>query len=907
MLSNESYDETNPDYDENKIDEQLEQKICITNLCIPKVEPCYLNVSRSSEDTLSASELMTSSIPYSVPYKIKDPIVLLERCDKIWETLQLIKNAQDNSSSELSPKQTNSKSYIKYHPVLSNDNAALPNFVFSVKTTKKLFQCSTCGKLYTKHLTLRQHAEKVHRIFMNPLRNKHCDINLRSIDKEGDRERRKRKECERQTERESNVIEKEKKDNEQVHSKRNENIFTDSLSRSTIVSSTEQDIFNHKRLKTRTSVLVHPNNNVNETEISHKKEEKRISGANLQQNEKQTSLHHDSALVTCLLCKQGVKNIGKHLIDYHKIEYSDFMRELEKSSSRSEFEELNSSTVSNKSLKERGTVPKYSPVQEKEKRKSSISPVDSTKKRKIDNNGTLKVPSVWQNNKRQCDICLGVYSRNSFYKHVNRHRLRGETKENMQLLNSRCSKSTSGLKQKESLNLNKDKYSSISSKKKEVKGQALQNLNKEKQGCNTTSNDNYETRCSCGKLFNTPQGLAMHKRSCTLKMNKIPTMENNLDESILHDKQQGNKDSSPGINITIKKKNNSYEIVGKDSENESNLQGSSQSKNTEKSDISRDNEQIKSPVQSPDLASSKYSKYHSIVKIQVVEEDVDIDIENELQTKSCNNNITEMNELVNELHKEEENTEKVSTLQSKEVNSNWTRERILEMKQINANKFNMSKKYICVCGNKFYNKKALDVHIDKHQTNSELRCAYCKKNFVDINIWNKHECSVTCCKKFIDLPTEIHCYYCSTIATTQKQFDDHIRLKHFDTVMPYQCFGCSQRFPTAALRKLHFNAEHAIIICSICQRKIPNWSNAKSKHEGYHYGLGFPCHVCKKTYSSQNSLSRHKINVHCKIVNEIMNSSEPFFINSKIQSLDAKKQLGKKSLTHFSKDIELES
>lgn len=50
MLSNETYDEINPDYDDNKIDEQLEQKICVTNLCIPKIEPCYLNISRSNED-----------------------------------------------------------------------------------------------------------------------------------------------------------------------------------------------------------------------------------------------------------------------------------------------------------------------------------------------------------------------------------------------------------------------------------------------------------------------------------------------------------------------------------------------------------------------------------------------------------------------------------------------------------------------------------------------------------------------------------------------------------------------------------------------------------------------------------------------------------------------------------------
>ncbi|XP_063985208.1 uncharacterized protein LOC135166662 isoform X2 [Diachasmimorpha longicaudata] len=139
----------------------------------------------------------------------------VERCDKIWETMKLIRELQEPHSddslehlyyddthehdddedeeerrvmaaddeeeettdSPLNDEESNSSSqahpmipYIKYQPVLGNGNTALPNFQFSVKSTRALYQCNTCGRQYSHRSTLREHSERIHNIILPMIR-----------------------------------------------------------------------------------------------------------------------------------------------------------------------------------------------------------------------------------------------------------------------------------------------------------------------------------------------------------------------------------------------------------------------------------------------------------------------------------------------------------------------------------------------------------------------------------------------------------------------------------------------------------------------------------------------------------------------------------------------------------------
>ncbi|CAK9820620.1 Zinc finger and BTB domain-containing protein 40 [Anthophora plagiata] len=872
MFKSASFDQIDKIYNENEMTEEYEHKVNtddilqteeyehkVNDIFLPKIEPLCLNETNSNENTSSIEEML-SPIPFTTPYKVKDPIILLEKCDKIWETLQVIKNMQCKGKSEISNKlssETTSKSlYIEYNPVLSNNNSAIPNFKFSVKTKKKLFSCSTCGKRYTRNLHLKYHLERAHGIRVPPKRIRNVIFSKKNIDKEKEKEK------------EPNNAEKGKDNSEKVHLKKGESKLYGSASSQSISPSVTTSSSHIQR--GRRNILIH--NSDNTSENVKKGQERKVLSKELKQNEKSVPPQHDLTSLMCILCKRIVKDMRKHLIDYHKIESPDFMlKNLNQTPIPSGNEESKALLSDNEVLTNSPITQEKSPLyfDKKDKRKSNVSFVNSRKRCRVNSN--TKIDGSLRNNLRHCEICYGVYTHRSYLKHAQTHRLRGETKENFHLfsckyINSPLFKHTPLLnmsnafvKNRVHLHRRNTRYSSVF-KDKEIQEQILQN-DKYKELLNAKYNGQQETICSCGRLFRNPHTLFMHKKQCKILPDEVrdSSTENSSSESSQYvNKNCYARDSGIGISITIKKKNNSYEIIDKDNKNGNQFQNIG---------LSKDYAQIKSQNFSyEDLESSKYSENHSILKIESIDEDIDIDIEEDSQTNFSNDDITSSTSKMNDLHKEI-NKQEIKVIQSDEpfrenVNSEVLQKELTNY-QFNVNKLNSNQKYkSCVCGRKFYTRRALHVHISKHDASSELLCGYCKVRFSNVIAWHEHKCSINKGKKFTDIQMEITCCYCNETACTYKQFDQHIKLNHFDSARPYQCFHCRDRFPNTTLRKIHFDKEHMVTACLLCDYKCYNVM--KPRHRAYHYGLGFPCHVCKKTYSSKSALVNHDRKVHLR-------------------------------------------
>ncbi|XP_043510868.1 zinc finger protein 236-like isoform X2 [Frieseomelitta varia] len=829
---------------ETEFTEEFDHKPLL--ISIPKIEPICPSATDLIEDTSNVEEFQEqkiTSIPLITPHKLKDPVILLERCDKIWETLKVIKNVQGTTkidTSNASETKISKPLYIEYEPVLGNNNAELPNFKFSVKSKKKLFHCTICGKQYTENRRLRHHSDRIHGIYIAPRRY------YKGIDKV--------------KEKELNNTEKEEDNSEKVSLKKSENkqLHNTVASLQHVSSSNNNIVVSDLHLKGSkfTNSLVCNNNDININGTMKNEERKLIK--EIKQNEKVNSIQHSATSSTCTLCKQFVKDIRKHLVDYHKIESPDFMlKNLNGTCTNLENNKLKRRLSSDENKTSSEIIQKEHNTQNKRQRLSTQHYVRS---------GT-----------RQCEICLGVYTLSSFYGHVRVHRIRGETKENFHLSRSRHNYYNSPLYSKSKLisvdtsyentnnyncssknnsNLFKNKGRSEEIVQHAIKDKKISNIK-----CYERKNKSDDKNiCSCGRTFRNPHTLFTHKRICTFLVDaNQPVVENNISK-----KSEENKNSGMGISITIKKRNNSYEIIDKDNKNENKLQDSKNFYTL--SNTSKNNNQIELQDDLHEtLELSKYSEKHSILKIQSADENIDIDIEEDSQINSYNDNISSsMNKVGNNLCEQQE-LKPNDEFYRNNVNSKLLKEKKFltrsNYKKSNGIKRNFARKYnICVCGSKFYTRKALDIHTSKHHHSSKLLCGYCKINFPDIVTWNEHQCSVNEGKQFIALPMQIKCYWCNEILSTYKKFDEHVTRRHFDSIVPFQCFQCDKRFSTTTNRKIHFDAEHGLTICSTCNNQY--YDNMKSRHEAYHYGLGFPCHLCKRTYSSKGSLLRHRRNIH---------------------------------------------
>lgn len=113
-----------------------------------------------------------------------------------------------------------------------------------------------------------------------------------------------------------------------------------------------------------------------------------------------------------------------------------------------------------------------------------------------------------------------------------------------------------------------------------------------------TSNDSLETMCECGRSFRNPHHLYMHKANCK-------NTEDGTETSGRTTRNSSDRDSGIGISITIKKKNNSYEVV------------------TNKEEMAGKTEAGQHQQQQQQQVFQKTS----VLKLQAVEDDEDVDIE----------------------------------------------------------------------------------------------------------------------------------------------------------------------------------------------------------------------------------------------------------------------------------------
>lgn len=163
----------------------------------------------------------------------------------------------------------------------------------------------------------------------------------------------------------------------------------------------------------------------------------------------------------------------------------------------------------------------------------------------------------------------------------------------------------------------------------------------------------------------------------------------------------------------------------------------------------------------------------------------------------------------------------------------------------------------CACGKTFKNLKYFNIHV-KRVHPLLLRCNYCKTSMERIEKYINHNCEVTEGQLFIEPIIQTQCLVCKELVDLEEPFDKHMKTHNNDST--YQCFKCDLRFENVNLRKAHFSKEHGFSLCQICGKLLH--IEHSSKHEAYHEGLGYPCHICKMIFFTNNNYFYSKKFIH---------------------------------------------
>ncbi|XP_043478876.1 uncharacterized protein LOC122509135 [Leptopilina heterotoma] len=620
-------------------------------------------------------------------------------------------------------------------------------------------------------------------------------------------------------------------------------------------------------------------------------------------------------LIKCNLCSSNCKDIRKHYIAYHKIRYpeTNVMKDLA-ASSDSTLESDKAEKASEKApvkgpekalVKAPEKVPELKKQPPRKRRRKFIT-MGRKKKRKIDNTpiehqpleSTIPViipdtpttpiklqetqflpkklsPKLPSPTKTQfkCNICGGFYATPKSLKiHRQRHRTKGETKENIHLIAHNYKNMWKSQRTPESSN--EDLDFNIGNDSRTSSNESITQSSSTSDSMDrlmkSTSRKIYsasETTCECGRGFRDPHTMYLHKDKCS-SVNKIDR------DKITVARSSSDRDSGIGISITIKKKNDSYEIVSRDSGDDDKSKDSSISKDSDQISHSSDSNfsnGVFNDRKFLDLIKGQCSKDHSVLKIEDADDDVDVDIEDDSQT-----NISD-SENVRSVAKKELKSPRVS---AEEEDDNFSRtvdpldvdlyrcaiclELFKEMESLTIHmKLHESMRVIrqeCPCGKTFRGAQGFLTHVEEYHP-LWLQCGYCDVTFLNSKEYYSHSCEVNKEGKEFEDFQEIVCHYCSS-KLRMTNFESHVTAHHFIAEKPFLCYFCKMRFSTKRQRTIHLTTEHAKPNCRICGQTLR--FDFVAKHEAYHQGLGYPCHICKKAFASYRLMSSHQFDVHTR-------------------------------------------
>ncbi|XP_046475224.1 protein suppressor of hairy wing isoform X1 [Neodiprion pinetum] len=806
---------------------------------------------------------------------LKTPVVKLERCDNIWKTLQLIRRMQDTHLEDIQdwikrepvtpdeilcnktpmtfiPDKTLSlnligephlpKPYIEYHPILNNGNKSLPQFQLAEKSRVNLYHCEVCSKEFCNYKNFSDHQEEVHNITLP------------------------------------------KK------------------------ATTKKDKFSNNFNK----IVALKQRSDSEDSSNDPLNKKFISDENSDLQTVVKILPPTTGSTKCKLCNRSYKNIRKHTIQYHKVKSVGILDTVSDQNSNEpvgsilELERLNSVTLESGSKTVDEAIPvsrqnRYCTNQNNRnisKRKLNMPSNQVHKKMRSMSPREEQLNSENPKNLLSCEICGRKNLHNiGLCKHKDKHKISNEIELQSNVrqthksidfeprckLNSETSATAVTVQDDDSnakQNIPRTRSSIIKERSafiEMVQNPIVATLEQDAERYS-------EKQCLCGRSFRNAYILFTHKSTCKFL---------NSPNSVRPLETRSASDRDSGISITIKKKNNSYEIVSKEGSDEVLFRNNHDAaefeicdETSDSSSNSSDSSEFDDPIESLVPENSKYSENHCIIKLKVVEEDMDVEIEDLCDADRSSTVIENGTSKIFGQNKRQvlslRDLCKEFLFQKGVMPKGATTHKCQNCKIFLGSREKLSKhiekhkkmvKRSCTCGIKFSGIKALDAHIASVHPKC-IECPYCKEKLNSIAAVDDHVCIIDQGEPYTEDFNENHpCPNCNIVFNNVTWLDSHMRSKHLDPNFPFQCYQCLEKFPNEMARSIHAHKKHNRgMACSICNEKIQS-HRTKQKHEAYHRGVGFPCHTCKKTYRSKANQLNHLRTVHSDFSNNKLQCS----------------------------------
>ncbi|GBP24630.1 Zinc finger protein 782 [Eumeta japonica] len=197
---------------------------------------------------------------------------------------------------------------------------------------------------------------------------------------------------------------------------------------------------------------------------------------------------------------------------------------------------------------------------------------------------------------------------------------------------------------------------------------------------------------------------------------------------------------------------------------------------------------------------------------------------------------------------------------------------------------NRERKFTCeTCGNSFYRKNDIIVHMRRHTGETPYACPCCPKKFQQITTLIRHKRTHTgdkpyscpiCAKAFADKSMvtkhmSVHsdekkfsCHLCTKSLKSKSALRQHLKLhsneKH------NVCNFCGSAFAAKGNLKAHIRRVHSEKSgqCNICLKTFANLEAHMPKHTGE---KPFTCETCRRSFITKRSLANHIVFKHQNI------------------------------------------